>query len=197
MSHPFTYLTMLSRSRYICFLLDGFCTFSLFISFLLTSFWIVLELFKLLVLYWWFLLILPWFLPLSVAILLNNSWSGSLLHSLPSQEWSWIDSLLPLSRGALLTSIALLSWEGESFDWPKFCVFELILEFYKKKIFSSRISDSRFKQTVKVWRSFLIVLCLQFISFCIKEWYHSPFLTAFPAQKLKTHRDCHFYLLYV
>ena len=82
MSYPFTCLAILSRTRYIRFLLDGFHTFSLFISFLLTSFWIVLELLKLLVLYWRFLLILLWFLLLSVAILLDNLWSGILLHSL-------------------------------------------------------------------------------------------------------------------
>ena len=99
------------------YILDGFRTFLLFILFLLIPYRITLELLKLLVLFWRFFLILLWFL------------------------------LLSLSRGALLTSIALLSWVAESFDWSKFCVFELILEFCKRKIFSSGVSDSHCKQT--------------------------------------------------
>ena len=85
-------------SNYIYTLvLDAFHTFSLFVLFLLTLYWIVLELLKLLVLFWWYLLILLWFLVLSFAILLDSSWSGISLHSLLLQELSSIDWCL--SRG--------------------------------------------------------------------------------------------------
>ena len=61
MSYPLTCLTILSLTIYTCFVHHCFRTFSLFISFLLTSYWIVLELLRLLVLYWRFLVILLWF----------------------------------------------------------------------------------------------------------------------------------------
>ena len=52
MTYSLTYLTMLASNYLYRFVLDGFSTFSLFISFLLTSRWIVLELLKLSVLFW-------------------------------------------------------------------------------------------------------------------------------------------------
>ena len=52
MTYSLTYLTMLASNYLYRFVLDGFSTFSLFISFLLTSCWIVLELLKLSVLFW-------------------------------------------------------------------------------------------------------------------------------------------------
>ena len=140
--YPLTSFTMLSPTIYTRFVLNGFhTTFSLFLSFVLTSYWIGLELLKLLLFFWCSLLILLWFLLLSFAVLLGNSWSGLLLTSLLLQELVLIDSLLSQSMDPLLTSIALLSWAVESFDWSKFYVFESIricisINFFtKKKIF--------------------------------------------------------------
>ena len=56
-----------SNYIYIRFVLDGFRIFSLFISFLLTSYWVVPELLKLSMLFWLFLLILPWFFATAIC----------------------------------------------------------------------------------------------------------------------------------
>ena len=76
MAYPLACFTILSPTIYTRFVLDGFRTaFSFcttFLSFLLTSYWIVLEFLKVLVLFWYFLLILLQLLLLLFAILLEN-----------------------------------------------------------------------------------------------------------------------------
>ena len=80
--------------------------------------------------------------------------------------------------------------DGGPFCYIKFCVFQLILEFCKRK-------NSRHVSVIPTVNKPLLSSVYNPFPSINKKWSHSPFLIASPVHKLKTHRDGQFCLLYV
>ena len=141
MSYPLTCLTILSLTIYTCFVHHCFRTFSLFISFLLTSYWIVLELLRLLVLYWRFLVILLWFLfPLQaykstkdlqqILCTANHAWKDTYLKA---KETLRLLSSFKKKRTILIRNICNSRMPGPLWIWKHVVMLYLIFETYWTK----------------------------------------------------------------